>query len=277
MEQIRAEQRGRVIGAFFGVSSAGTDARAGRRRPADGLGRVRGRLRAGRPVRADRVRHRLDLPQTGRPSCAASPPSISRRSADSARSRRSRPGYLTTFQVVMFAIFCAMLRSTSMQSLLPVYVVSDLGYSASEVGYLFGVIGFVQLLMIVPAGFISDKIGRKAAVVPAATLCASVVVRRRSRCRRAGRAGAASSRCSGLASGLATGSMTSFTYDIVTAGGARLGPGVPAVDRRGRLVQRPDHRRGDRRAQQRRRWRSRSSRRCTWSQRCWWRWSPARR
>ena len=51
----------------------------------------------------------------------------------------------------MFATFCSMLRSTSVQSLLPVYVVSDLGYSASEVGYLFGVAGFVQLLMIVPA------------------------------------------------------------------------------------------------------------------------------
>jgi MFS family permease len=46
--------------------------------------------------------------------------------------------------------------------------VSNLGYSASEAGYLFGVVGLIQLLMIAPAGYLSDKVGRKAAVVPAA-------------------------------------------------------------------------------------------------------------
>jgi MFS family permease len=67
--------------------------------------------------------------------------------------------------------------------------------------------------MIVPAGFISDKIGRKAAVVPAATLGAVAFV---SYALSEGPVGlVAASIVLGAAAGLATGSMTSFTYDIV--------------------------------------------------------------
>ena len=76
-------------------------------------------------------------------------------------------------RIVLHIYVPSVLMGFGLGMLLPVYVVSDLGYSASEVGYLFGVVGFVQLLMIVPAGFISDKIGRKAAVVPAALFGAS--------------------------------------------------------------------------------------------------------
>src|SRR5262249_21309444 len=124
------------------------------------------------------------------------------------------PGFLTTFQVVMFATFCAMLRSTAVQSLLPVYVVSDLGYSATDVGYLFGATGFVQLLMIVPTGIISDKVGRKAAVVPAAILAAVAFAGFSLSHEMTGLL--LSAIALGVCSGLAIGSMTSFTYDIVT-------------------------------------------------------------
>lgn len=217
VEQIRAEQRGRVIGAFFGVSSAGST-----------LGPVvGGQLTDWAGYASVYVLagvFALTVSAIG--STYRSGPSIQRRKPteqqQQSASKRRRgpfdmiaPGYQTTFQVVMFATFCAMLRSTSIQSLLPVYVVSDLGYSASQAGYLFGVMGMVQLLMIVPAGFISDKIGRKAAVVPAAA-CASVSFIAFSLS--SGPFGlAAAAMLMGLASGLATGSMTSFTYDIVTA------------------------------------------------------------
>lgn len=210
MEQIRAEQRGRVIGGFFGISAAGTT-----------LGPiVGGRLTdwAGYPsvylaagVCAVLV---CGIATTYRDS----PTRIMRTQAKKKSALRPfdaiAPGFLVTFQVVMFATFCAMLRSTSVQSLLPVYVVSDLGYSATDVGYLFGVTGFVQLLMIVPTGIISDKIGRKAAVVPAATLAAVAFV---GYAMSTGPTGLVlSSLVLGVSSGLAIGSMTSFTYDIVT-------------------------------------------------------------
>lgn len=216
VEQIRAEQRGRVIGAFFGVSSAGST-----------LGPVvGGQLTDWAGYASVYVLagvFALTVSAIG--STYRSGPAIVRRKpADQQQSDPKRrrgpfdmiaPGYLRTFQVVMFATFCAMLRSTSIQSLLPVYVVSDLGYSASQAGYLFGVMGLVQLLMIVPAGFISDKIGRKAAVAPAAA-CASVSFIAFSLSSGPFGLGAAAM-LMGLASGLATGSMTSFTYDIVTA------------------------------------------------------------
>jgi MFS family permease len=209
MEQIRAEQRGRVIGAFFGISAAGTT-----------IGPVvGGRLTdwAGYPA-VFMVAGLCALVVCGiGTSYRDGPRRIRRPGAKKAAFRpfdAIAPGYLVTFQVVMFATFCAMLRSTTVQSLLPVYVVSDLGYSASDVGYLFGITGFIQLLMIVPTGFISDKIGRKAAVVPAALLAAVAF---------AGYALSTdwlglvlSSAALGICSGLAIGSMTSFTYDLVT-------------------------------------------------------------
>jgi MFS family permease len=221
VEQIRAEQRGRVIAAFFGVSSAGTTIGpvvGGQLTDWAGYASVfvlagafalivcaigwtyrsgpTPQRRAPVPVRADQPQPHLQPKRRRGPFDMIA------------------PGYLTTFQVVMFATFCAMLRNTSMQSLLPVYVVSDLGYSASQAGYLFGVMGLVQLLMIVPSGFISDKIGRKAAVVPAATFAAVSFVGFAMSSEPFGLG--ASAVLMGLASGMATGSMTSFTYDIVT-------------------------------------------------------------
>jgi MFS family permease len=210
MEQIRAEQRGRVIGAFFGISAAGTT-----------LGPiVGGRLTdwAGYPVVYLAAGCCAVLVFGIATTYRDTPRRIARTPATKKRALRPfdaiAPGFLVTFQVVMFATFCAMLRNTSVQSLLPVYVVSDLGYSATDAGYLFGVTGFVQLLMIVPTGIISDKVGRKAAVVPAATLAAVAF------CGYALSTGPTglvlSSVILGISSGLAIGSMTSFTYDIVT-------------------------------------------------------------
>jgi MFS transporter, DHA1 family, multidrug resistance protein len=209
VEQIRAESRGRVIGAFFGISSAGAT-----------LGPVLG------GQLADRAGYPAVFLVAGAFAVAVCGIGLTYRDAPRRISRTSgraslrrpfdavAPGFVVTFQVLMYATFCAMLRGTSVQSLLPVYVVSDLGYSASDAGYLFGVIGLTQLLMIAPAGYLSDKVGRKAATVPAALLAG------------AGFAAMAlstgplalgvSAFVLGLSAGLAVGSMTSFTYDIVS-------------------------------------------------------------
>lgn len=212
VEQIRAEQRGRVIAAFFGVSSAGAT-----------IGPVVGGMLT------DWAGYAAVFVAAGLFAiavCAISltyrdAPTVARRaSAAAAHGRRGlrpfaaiAPGYVTTFQVVMFTTFCAMLRSTAVQSLLPVYVVSDLGYTASDAGYLFGVTGVIQLLMIVPTGYISDKIGRKAAVVPAASLAAAAFA---GFALSSGPLGlTVSAVILGISSGLAIGAMTSFTYDIV--------------------------------------------------------------
>ena len=209
VEQIRAESRGRVIGAFFGISSAGAT-----------LGPVVG------GQLTDRVGYAAVFVVAGLFAIAVCGIGLTYRDAPRRVARRGgghglrrsfdavAPGYATTFQVLMYATFCAMLRSTTVQSLLPVYVVSNLGYSASDAGYLFGIVGLIQLLMIAPAGYLSDKIGRKAAVVPAAALAG--VAFAAFALSTGWTALAASAVLLGLSAGLATGSMTSFTYDIVS-------------------------------------------------------------
>jgi len=210
VEQIRAESRGRVIGAFFGISAAGTT-----------LGPVVG------GQLTDRAGYAAVFMLAGVFAVAVCGIGLTYREAR-VQIRRSRadvplrrlfdsvaPGYATTFQVLMFATFCAMLRGTAFQSLLPVYVVSHLGYTASEVGYLFGIAGITQLVMIVPAGYLSDKVGRKAAVVPAAALAAVAFLALG--VSTTPTALAVAVLLQGIASGLAVGSMTSFTYDIVAA------------------------------------------------------------
>jgi MFS family permease len=209
VEEIRAESRGRVIGAYFGISAVGT-----------ALGPITGGLLA------DFAGYQAVFGVAGVFALCVFGIALTYRdrqtrvrrvTAKGASLRRPfagvAPGYVRTFQVVMFASFCAMLRETTVQSLLPVHVVSDLGYSASEAGYLFGLVGTVQLLMIAPAGYLSDKIGRKAAVVPAATLAGLAFIGFYLSHDTLGLT--ISAVLLGMAAGLAVGSMTAFTYDIV--------------------------------------------------------------
>ncbi len=80
------------------------------------------------------------------------------------------PYYRRTYLVLVFATFCMMLYRTTLNSMLPLYVGTHLGYSTTQVGTLFGVAGIFVLIMIIPAGIITDTIGRKAASVPSTAL-----------------------------------------------------------------------------------------------------------
>ncbi len=118
-----------------------------------------------------------------------------------------------TYVVLLIATFCAMLRSEALKSMLPIYAVSELGYSATNVGLLFFVVGLVTFAMIIPAGFISDKLGRKWATAPPALLAGLAfifypLVQ--------GMPGLVLlSAMQGIANGMALGSLTTYTYDIV--------------------------------------------------------------
>jgi MFS family permease len=123
------------------------------------------------------------------------------------------PLFRVTYVVLMLATFSAMLRAEVLKSMLPIYAVNELNYSATNVGFLFFVIGLVTFLMIVPAGFISDKLGRKWGTAPPALLsgiaflCYPLIH---------GMSGLlALSVLLGIANGMALGSMTIYTYDIV--------------------------------------------------------------
>jgi DHA1 family multidrug resistance protein-like MFS transporter len=205
---VRQDQRGRVISTFYGISSAGSI-----------LGPVAG------GILADSVGFRaiffayagmgLLVLAVAFAIKEGAPLQPRGRSAGFSLGgiREIDPYFRVTFLVLMFGTFAAIMRHTTLNSMLPLYVGTQLGYSATRVGSLFGLMGVVTLATAVPAGFISDKLGRKAATVPAATLSAiaffgyplftgmlalslfSVIA--------------------GIASGLALGSMTTSTYDIV--------------------------------------------------------------
>lgn len=127
--------------------------------------------------------------------------------------REIAPNYRLTFFILIIATFIATLRMNAMNSMMPLFLGSHLGYSATAIGSLFGVMGLVTMIMVLPAGFISDKLGRKKATVPPALISAGVffvfpladsyaqfmVL----------------SVLTGISHGMALGSLTTYAYDII--------------------------------------------------------------
>jgi MFS family permease len=209
VELVRSGLRGRVLSSLFGVTSVGVAA-----------GPVLG------GVIADSLDVRLVfvvyaglallvmvisafVPGSRRPRSSA-PSSGTARAAGKGG---IPPQYRLTFLILTVGTFAAQQRQFTMNSVFPLLVVTALGYSSTQLGWLFGIIGLVNLLMIGAAGYVSDAWGRKAATVPAAALTGlafllypvahgllelgaiSVIV--------------------GVATGFALGSMTIYSYDIV--------------------------------------------------------------
>jgi MFS family permease len=130
-----------------------------------------------------------------------------------ARLSQIEPYFRATYLVLMVATFSAMLRAEVLKSMLPLYTVNELGYSATNVGFLFFIVGIVTFAMIVPAGFISDKLGRKWATAPPALLAGIAFVAYPLVTGMPGLL--VLSVLQGIANGMALGSMTIYTYDIV--------------------------------------------------------------
>jgi MFS family permease len=106
-----------------------------------------------------------------------------------------------------------MMRMQVTNSVLPLLMGTQLGFAETDIGLQFGIMGLVSVLMIAPAGYLSDHWGRKWACTPAAALSAVLFF---------GYGFAADllslsllSVVSGVANGLALGAMTTYTYDIV--------------------------------------------------------------
>ncbi len=123
------------------------------------------------------------------------------------------PYFRLTYLILFFSTFAQMLRSQVTNSMLPLYSQDELGYSATFTGILFTLIGLTTFSMIIPTGFISDKLGRKWAAAPAAVLTTAGFIL-------FPLGGAvwslvAAAVLVGLANGLAMGAMTIYTYDFV--------------------------------------------------------------
>lgn len=123
------------------------------------------------------------------------------------------PYYRATYLVLFYSTFAQMIRGQVTNTMLPLYVQSQLEYSASITGLLFTAAGVTTFLMIAPTGIISDKLGRKWAAGPAAVfstiafiafpLATNIPLLFAVMC------------LVGLANGLAMGAMTIYTYDVV--------------------------------------------------------------
>ncbi|NIO08827.1 MAG: MFS transporter [Deltaproteobacteria bacterium] len=88
--------------------------------------------------------------------------------------KRIEPHLRPTYLVLVVATTTSIMFRLTTQSMLPVYAGSYLGFSPAEVGLLFSISGVFIFAMILPAGFILDKIGRKWATVPSTGLPAFV-------------------------------------------------------------------------------------------------------
>jgi MFS family permease len=133
------------------------------------------------------------------------------------------PRYRATFMVLMLGTLAASLRQSTLNGLLPLLGLG-LGLSGTQVGALFGVVAVVNLVMIGPAGYVSDRIGRKAATVPTAAL-AGLAFGLYPFATSFGQLAAVSA-VVGVASGFGLGSMTTYTYDITPVRGRGAFQGV---------------------------------------------------
>ena len=210
IELMRSDQRGRVMSGFMGISSAGAT-----------LGPVAGGLLNDsfdfrvvfysytclalvvlaiswftREVRTGPASHRSTVFQFG-------------------KLREIEPYFRQTYLVLIFATFCMMLYRTTLHSMLPLYVGTHLGFSTTQVGALFGISGIFVVIMIIPAGIITDTIGRKAASVPSTALPALAFVAFPfvDSMVKLGFLAA----LIGAANGLSLGSVATSTYDVIPA------------------------------------------------------------
>ncbi|OGQ78779.1 MAG: hypothetical protein A3F90_15085 [Deltaproteobacteria bacterium RIFCSPLOWO2_12_FULL_60_19] len=123
------------------------------------------------------------------------------------------PHLRSTYVVLVFATLTSFVHRVTLQSMLPLYASSRLGFTPSEVGLLFSIMGLFVFVMILPAGFIIDKVGRKWATVPSTGIPALVFLL-------VPFAGsflqlAALQALMGVANGLSLGSIATSTYDVV--------------------------------------------------------------
>ncbi len=125
------------------------------------------------------------------------------------------PDLRATYAVVVFATLTSFMHRVTTQSMLPLFASSRLGLGPKEVGLLFTISGLSVFAMILPAGFVIDKIGRKWATVPSTGIpaLAFLLIPFSSSFFHL----AVLLSFLGIANGLSLGSLATSTYDVVPA------------------------------------------------------------
>jgi MFS family permease len=124
-----------------------------------------------------------------------------------------QPDLRATYAVLVFATFTSFIHRVTTQSMLPLYAASELGLTPKEVGLLFTISGLAVFTMILPAGYIIDKVGRKWATVPSTGIPALAFLFLPV----AGTFSQLAVLVSflGISNGLSLGSLATSTYDVV--------------------------------------------------------------
>lgn len=120
-----------------------------------------------------------------------------------------------TYCALVFATLANQSQRVIVQSMLPLYAAYYMQLSPTQTGMLFTISGVIVFVMIVPAGFLMDRVGRKWCTVPSTGIPALVfllIPATESFIHLAILTGIA-----GLAQGLSLGSLATSTYDVVPA------------------------------------------------------------
>jgi MFS family permease len=127
--------------------------------------------------------------------------------------REIQPNLRPTYCAIVFATLVNQSQRVIVQSMLPLYAAYYLHLAPTQVGMLFTISGMIVFVMIIPAGFLMDRVGRKWCTVPSTGLPALVFLLipfTDSFTQLALLTGIV-----GLAQGLSLGSLATSTYDVV--------------------------------------------------------------
>ncbi len=125
------------------------------------------------------------------------------------------PDLRATYAVLTFATLTSFMHRVTTQSMLPLLASAQFGLSPKDIGMLFTISGFSVFAMILPAGFVIDKVGRKWATVPSTGIPAIAFLlipfaQNFSQL-------AVLISFLGIANGLSLGSLATSTFDVVPA------------------------------------------------------------
>ena len=129
--------------------------------------------------------------------------------------REIDPSLRPTYCAITFATLVNQSQRVIVQSMLPLYAAYYLHLSPTQIGMLFTVSGVIVFAMILPAGYLMDRVGRKWCTVPSTAIPGVVfllIPMTGSFAQLAILAGV-----TGLAQGLSLGSLATSTYDVVPA------------------------------------------------------------
>jgi MFS family permease len=125
------------------------------------------------------------------------------------------PPLRPTYGAIVFATLVNQSQRVIVQSMLPLYAAYYLGLSATRVGLLFSISGLIVFVMVLPAGYLMDRVGRKWCTVPSTGIPGLVfflIPFTTGFTQLAILIG-----ITGLAQGLSLGSLATSTYDVVPA------------------------------------------------------------